>query len=241
MTVAEGLAFIREFEVLAGEFLDAIDIVICPPFTAIWPLAQALQGSRLSLGGQNMAMETDASHTGEISAALLYDAGCRWVMLGHWEVRRHLGDTDETVNRKLRLALGNGLTPVLLIGEGRDEQEPLPTVLARRLEIVLDGCRADQVAGMAFIYEPEGAIGAKAPVAPEHAARGCQTIRDWLRARWGPEVAEQARILYGGSVAPEYASALLASADVDGLGASRRGRDSVAFADLVRQIARAKQ
>jgi triosephosphate isomerase len=241
MTVAESLAFVQAFQVLAGDLLDAVDVVICPPFTALWPVAQALRGSRLVLGGQNIASSADAARTGEISAALLADVGCRWVMLGHWEVRRHLGDDDAAVNRKVHLALEAGLAPILLVGEACDDPAPLEAALERQLARVLGGCQAERVAAMAFVYEPEGAIGVAQPASPAHVAKGCAFIRDWLRREWGEAVAESARIIYGGSVAPEHAAALLAAPDVDGLGATRRGRDPATFAEIVRQIVRVKR
>jgi len=234
MTVAESRAFVRGFEAIAGDLLDEVDVVICPPFTALWPVAQALRGSRLQLGGQNIALTADLARTGEISAALLADVGCRWVMLGHWEVRRHLGDDDAAVNRKVHLALDAGLAPILLIGEACDDESPM----ADALERVLAGCQAEQVRTMAFVYEPEGAIGVAAPASSEHVAVGCGIIRGWLRGRWGDAVAESVRIIYGGSVALEYAADLLACPDVDGLGATRRGRNAATFAEIVRLIAR---
>ncbi len=238
MTVAESLAFVRDFEAIAGGLLDGVDVVICPPFTALWPVAQALRGSRIQLGGQNIAPTADLARTGEISAALLADVGCRWVMLGHWEVRRYLGDDDAAVNCKVHLALNVGLSPILLIGEAHDGQSSLVDALERQLERVLVGCRAEQVEAMAFVYEPEGAIGVAAPASPEHVAAGCGFIRSWLRGRWGDAVAESVRIIYGGSVALEYAADLLACPDVDGLGATRRGRNAATFAEIVRLIAR---
>jgi len=262
MTVAESLAFVRDFEAIAGDLLDRVDVVICPPFTALWPVAQALRGSpsttlhfdwaqckrrgsgqgsgrsRIQLGGQNIAPTADLPRTGEISAALLADVGCRWVMLGHWEVRRHRSDDDVAVNRTVHLALDAGLAPILLIGEACDDESPMADVLERQLERVLAGCQAEQVEAMAFIYEPEGAIGGAAPASPEHVATGCGFIRGWLRGRWGGAVAESVRIIYGGSVAPEYAADLLACPDVDGLGATRRGRNAATFAEIVRLIAR---
>jgi len=240
MTVAEGLAFIRDFQELACDLLDAVDVVICPPYTALWPLAQALRASNIQLGGQNIAPSNDPARTGEISAALLADVGCRWVMLGHWETRRHLGDDDEAVNHKVHLALEAGLKPILLIGEAHDEVSPLPTALERQLTGVLEGCDATQVATMVFVYEPERAIGVASPAPAEHVAEGCAFIRGWLRARWGNPVAEEVRIVYGGSVTPVHAANLLACPDVDGLGATRRGRDPIAFSEIVRQIARVK-
>jgi triosephosphate isomerase len=249
MTVAESLAFVRDFQATAGDLLDRVDVVICPPFTTLWSVAQALRGSpstssgrsRIQLGGQNIAPTADLARTGEISAALLLDVGCRWVMLGHWEVRRHLGDDDATVNRKVHLALEAGLAPILLIGEARDEQSSSVDALGRQLERVLAGCSGEQVQTMAFIYEPEATIGVGAPTSPEHVADGCGFIRDWLRGRWGDAVAESVRIIYGGSVAPEYAADLLVCPDVDGLGATRRGRDAATFAEIVCLITRSRE
>jgi triosephosphate isomerase len=237
MTVSAGVAYARELVALAGDLLDAVDVVICPPYTALWPIAQVLSESRLQLGGQNMAPTAELARTGEISATLLADAGCRWVMLGHWETRRYLGDDDNSVNRKLHLALEADLTPVLLVGEGHDETDSLRAALENHLARVLEGCRAEQVARMAFVYEPEGAIGVAAPVSPDRVAAGCGVLRGLMRHRWGEAVADSVRIIYGGSVAPEQAADLLAGPDVDGLGASRRGRDPRAFAQIVRQIA----
>jgi triosephosphate isomerase len=249
MTVAESLAFVRDFEAIAGGLLQRVDVVICPPFTALWSVAQALRDSpstssgrsRIQLGGQNIAPTADPARTGEISAALLADVGCRWVMLGHWEVRRHLGDDDAVVNRKVHLGLEAGLAPILLIGEACDDDSPLPDALGQQLERVLAGCQGEEVETMAFIYEPEAAIGVGAPTSPEHVAAGCRFIRDWLRGCWGDAVAETVRIIYGGSVAPEYAADLLACPDVDGLGATRRGRDAATFARIVRLIARSRE
>jgi triosephosphate isomerase len=241
MTVAESLAFVREFDALAGNLLDRIDAVICPPYTALWPVAQALRESRLQLGGQNVAPSARLARTGEISAVLLADVGCRWVMLGHWEARRYQADDDAVVNRKVHLALEAGLSPILLIGEGRDSEAPLETALERQLAHVVRGCRAEQVVKMAFVYEPEGAIGVTEPATPEHAASGCGFVRGWLRQRWGDAVADGVRVIYGGSVTPEHAASLLAAPEVDGLGATRRGRDAESFAEIVRRIDKVKR
>lgn len=236
MTVAESLAFVRAFDALAGELLNRIDVVICPPYTALWPVAQALRESRLQLGGQNVAPSAELARTGEISAALLADVGCRWVMLGHWELRRHMGEDDGSVNHKVHLALEARLRPILLVGEARDDGASPEAALERQLTRVLEGCDAGQVTTMAFVYEPEGVIGVTEPAAPEHVATGCGFIRGWLRRQWGDAVADGARIIYGGSVAAEHATSLLAAPDMDGLGATRRGRDAESFAEIVRRI-----
>lgn len=272
MTVAESLAFIEDFQALAADTLETVEIILCPPYTALWPMARALRkgqpqagehysspalpakpddrhaspgqpcapGPALQLGAQNLAAATDPAHTGQVSAALLADAGCEWVMVGHWEVRRHLGDDDTIVNRKLHLALEAGLRPVLFVGEARDEAVSLTAALASHLMRALEGCTAEQVACMAFVYEPEGAIGLSAPASPEHVESACRFMRSWLRVEWGEAASERARIMYGGSVAPEFAPELLACSELDGLAATRRGRDPAAFARIVRLIAAAR-
>jgi triosephosphate isomerase len=243
VTVAESLAFVRGFQTLAGDCLDAVDVILCPPFTGLWPLAKALEerGIPIRLGAQNVASSTDSASTGQISVAAVADVGCEWVMLGHWEVRRYLGDDDTLVNRKVHLALEADLLVVPFVGEANDGRVPLADALEGQLERVLDGCTAEQVASMAFVYEPEGAIGARAPSSPEHVAAACTCIRAWLRRQWGEAAAQRARIIYGGSVAPEFAPDLLGSPDLDGLAATRRGRDPGAFAEIVRLIAEARR
>ncbi len=240
MTVSEGQAFVQTFAALADDLLETVEVVLCPPYTALWGVAQALPHDRLQLGGQDMAPTNDPARTGDISAALLADAGCRWVMLGHWEVRRHHGDDDAAVNQKVHLALEAGLTPILLVGEARDETAPRERALSGQLERLLDGCQADQVARMVLVYEPEAAIGRQRPAPPSQVAKGCAAIRRWLRQQWGEATSEQVRIIYGGSVAPAFAPALLRLSDLDGLGATRRGRDPHSFYEIVRQIAAAK-
>jgi triosephosphate isomerase len=241
MTVAQSLAFLRDFGGSIGRLADAVEIVLCPPCTALYAMSEALgEDSRIALGGQNVSAAAGGAYTSEISAGLLRDAGCRWVMLGHWEVRRHLGDTDATVNRRLYRALEAGLRAVPLVGPGHGEEKQVRRAVERQLAAVLKGCTAEQVRQMAFIYEPEWAIGAATPAPPEEVAAGCGQVRAWLGERFGREVAEAVRVIYGGSVTPRHARALLASADVDGLGAGRKGRDPFAFAQIVRTIATAK-
>ena len=240
MSISESLDFVRDFQAAAGRLLAAVDVIICPPFTALYPVAQAIAGSRLQLGAQTVAASTDFAHTGQISAALLADVGCRWVMLGHWEVRRGLGVDDTTVNQQLRLTLAAGLAPILLIGESRDENGSLETALDRHLAATLAGYPVEQAGRLIIVYEPEGAIGVAEPVTPAHVAAGCRFIRDWLAHHWHQTAADQTRLIYGGSVTPDHAAELLNNPHLDGLGASRRGRDPHTFTDIVRQIAQAK-
>jgi len=234
MTIPQGLAFVRDFLPRVEGLTEQVEIVICPPYTAIRAVADELAGSGVAVGGQDLWPGPGEAHTGAISGPLLADAGATWVMVGHWEVRRRLGEDDVAVNRKVRAALEADLRPILLVGERQGTAfDP------ERLAVLLEGCAGEEVARMAFVYEPEGAIGRAEPVRPRHAAAGCRAIRQWLASRYGTDAAGTVRIIYGGSVTPEHAPALLADPDVDGLGASRRGRDPAAFAEIVRLVSTA--
>jgi triosephosphate isomerase len=161
-------------------------------------------------------------------------------MLNHWEIRRSRNETDEDINRKVRAAFEAGLRPILLIGESATERGQAREILEARLPTILAGCTSAQVTQMALLYEPEWTIGVKEPAPPEYVAAGCGIIRQWLGLTYGADSVSAIRVIYGGSVTPEYATGLLASPQVDGAGAGRKGRDPAAFAEIVRLIAAAK-
>jgi len=240
MTIAQSLAFVRDFALAIGDLARLVDVILCPPYTALYPVAQALKDSPIQLGAQNVSAARGGAYTGEISAALLADVGCRWVLLGHWEVRRHLGDTDELVNQKLHRTLEAGLRPILLVAEAAGERDRFEEALSARLPRVLAECDAGQVKRMSFVYEPEWSIGVSEPAPAEQVGAGCAFIREWLADAYGCTAAQAVRIIYGGSVAPEHGHALLQTPDVDGLGATRKGRQADTFAQIVRLIAAAK-
>ncbi len=240
MTVPEGLAFVREFVPAVGSLAESVSVVLCPSYTALYALSEAIADSSIDLGAQDVSSAPGKSHTGTISPQLLTSAGCKWVMIGHLEVRRRTGETDADCNAKVHAGFGAGLRPILLIGEGAAERGKAEEVLAARLPDLFAGCDARQVARSAVIYEPEWTIGAPKPASPADAAAGCSIIRRCITRTHGVDAANQVRIIYGGSVAPQYAEKLLAAPDVDGLGAGRKGRDPVAFAQIVRLIAATK-
>ncbi len=240
MTVSESLAFVREFHVVVGNLAQSVNIVLCPPYTALYALSQALSDFPIDLGAQNLCAEPGSAHTGEISATLLADVGCKWVMVGHWEIRRRTDETDADLNKKIHAGFQAGLRPIVLVGEGAAERGQAEEALAARLPNVFAGCDPEQAAQAAFVYEPEWTIGAKEPASHDYVAAGCSFIRRWIEHEYGDDVAEEVSIIYGGGVAPEYAETLLASPDLDGLGAGRKGRDPVAFAEIIRLIAGAK-
>jgi triosephosphate isomerase len=240
MTVAEGQAFLRQFRDLLGDVATTVDVVLCPPYTALYPMAQALVGAPIQLGAQNLSAAEGKAHTGDISAELLADVSCRWVLVGHWEIRRRNDERDADVNRKLLAALGAGIRPILLVGESADQRGSAEHALAERLPALFAGSEAAHVARMAIVYEPEWTIGVDQPAPPDHVAAGCRAIRRWIAEAYNDTTADQVRIIYGGSVTPAYAEGLLDSPHVDGLGAGRKGRDPEAFAEIIRIIAQAK-
>jgi triosephosphate isomerase len=240
MTIPESLAFVDEFRRIAGDLTQAVDVVLCPPYTGLYGLARALAGTSMSLGAQDLCAAPGKAHTGRVSAPLLADVGCEWVMLNHWEIRRRTGETDKDVNHKIHAALDAGLRPILLVGESAAERGQVEEALAARLPVLFAGCTPERVARMAMVYEPEWTIGVQEPASPAYVAAGCRFIRQWIGREYGTEAAEGMRIIYGGSVAPAYARGLLTPPDVDGAGASRKGRDPAAFAEIVRLIAEAK-
>ncbi len=240
MTIPESLAFVQAFRTAVHDLVQAVDIVLCPPYTALHPVARALKDNPIMLGAQDLCAASGQAHTGEISAPLLVDAGCEWVLLGHWEIRRRTGETDVDVNCKMQAAFSAGLRPILLIGGSAAERVDPAETVGTRLSRLYAGCEPEQVARMAVVYEPEWSIGRQEPAPPDQVAAGCTFVRRWIGREYGADAAQSVRIIYGGSVAPEYADGLLSSLDLDGLGASRKGRDPVAFAEIVRRITAAK-
>ena len=170
MTIARSLAFVRDLQPAMGDLAEAIDILLCPPYTALHAVSQPLKSSPIQLGAQNLSAAPGGAYTGEISGSLLADAGCQWVLVGHWEIRRHFDVTDETANRKVHRALEAGLKPILLVGEAQGERDRFREALLGQLPQVLAGCDAAQVQRMAFVYEPEWTIFVAEPASPEDVA-----------------------------------------------------------------------
>jgi triosephosphate isomerase len=238
MTISQSLAYLDAFKEQAGDLPAQVQVILCPPFTALWAMTQVLGDSGIQLGVQTVSVAERGPRTGEISAGLARDAGASWALLGHWEARRNLGEDDSEVNQKLHQALEAGLRPVLLVGEGLDVSDAeVGAALDRQLQRILTGCSAEEVRQAVFIYEPEWAIGAAEPAPTEHVDRGCQLVRSWVADHYSQSVAQAIRLVYGGSVSPTHARELLALPDLDGLGAGRQGRDPFAFAAIVRAVA----
>ena len=192
------------------------EVAVAPPYTALAAVAEELSGSDIRLAAQNTFWEKQGAFTGEISPAMLADVGCRYVIIGHSERRQHFGETDATVNRRLKAVLEAGLAVILCVGETLEEREAGQTFAVVRTQ--LDGGLANVTAGpdrLVIAYEPVWAIGTGKTATPDQAQEVHAFIRSLLREFMGP-AAEDIRIQYGGSVTPDNAATLLAQPDIDG-------------------------
>ncbi len=194
------------------------DLLIVPPYTLLAPLADQLEGSRVALGGQDLHWEKAGAFTSAISGPMLRDVGCRYVLVGHSERREHFGDTGEVLARKLRAALAAGLEPIYCIGERLEQREGGETeaVLTRQLREVLDGLAEESFERVTLAYEPVWAIGTGRTATPEIAQAAHAHVRAEVARIGGRARADAIRILYGGSVKPDNAAALLSRPDIDG-------------------------
>lgn len=212
------------------------EVVIAPPFVAIPAVAQALAGSAIELGAQNMHFEDSGAFTGEVSAPMLKECGVRQVILGHSERRRLFGETDDLVNRKLKAALKHGLKPIVCIGETLEERDAGRTleVVLTQLNCGLEGLDDSQLAKVTLAYEPVWAIGTGRNATPEQAQAVHGAIRGALEERAQPEVAQAMLILYGGSVTADNVDSLVSKPDIDGALVGGASLKADAFARIVR-------
>jgi triosephosphate isomerase (TIM) len=217
-----------------------VDLVIAPPFTALAACAHECEESRVELAGQNLYPKDSGAFTGEVSAPMLVDAGCRWVIIGHSERRQHFGETDAQVAAKVAAALRGGLVPIACVGETLQEREAGTTlqIVERQVRAFLSHLTGDSVA-IAIAYEPVWAIGTGKNAGPAEAQEVHAAIRGWLEQK-SAALASVTRILYGGSVKADNARDLLAAADVDGAlvgGASLDAASFGAIAHAAEQLA----
>lgn len=196
----------------------AADIAICPPHVYLDAVGSALLHSPIRLGAQNMYHEANGAYTGEISASMLVDLSCRYVILGHSERRHVMGESNEQVNRKLRAALSAGLTPIVCVGETLDEREAARTedVIRSQFEGSLAGLTPEQAEQLVLAYEPVWAIGTGRVASPQQAEEVHSDLRRLCESRYNSGVASRIRIQYGGSVKADNARELLAQPNIDG-------------------------
>jgi triosephosphate isomerase (TIM) len=212
------------------------DIVLGPPFTALAAVGEALKGTNISLSAQNLHWEDKGAFTGEISAEMLLDLGCRYVIIGHSERRQYFGEADDTVNKKAKQALRKGLLPILCVGETLAEREAgkLNDIIGRQVTGGLKDISADDMKKVVIAYEPVWAIGTGRTATPEQANEVHALIRQKVKTLYGADIAEGLRIQYGGSVTPENVSQLMAMPDIDGALVGGASLKPESFAALVK-------
>ena len=207
-----------------------VEVGICPPACYLHDVGACVSGSAVGLGAQNMLAEDDGAFTGEVNSGMLNDLGCKYVILGHSERRQFFGETNEGVSKKMHVALGAGLVPIVCVGETLEERESDKTeaVVAEQIEGSLAGLEAAQLPTVVIAYEPVWAIGTGKVATPEQAEAVHAHIRQLLTGKFGEEAAQQIRIQYGGSVKPGNAAELLGQPNIDGAlvgGASLKAED----------------
>jgi triosephosphate isomerase (TIM) len=212
------------------------EIVICPPYVCIPAVAELVRDTNVGVGGQNMFWEKEGAYTGEISAPMLLSVGCTHVIIGHSERRQYFGETDDTVNRKLKAALAAGLTSIVCIGEVLEEREAgiSDDVLRRQCENALREISGEQVGKLTIAHEPVWAIGTGKTATPELAADAHRVIRKQAALAIGEDAAKKLRILYGGSIKPENAKALMSQEEIDGGLVGGASLDPKSFAAIVK-------
>jgi triosephosphate isomerase len=233
-TVREAVEFVAALKTALPDPGD-IDVVLCPPFTALAEVGRALAGSPFELGAQDLHWEPRGAFTGEISASMLWDLGCTYVIVGHSERRRLLGEDDEAVRRKVAAALAQELIPILCVGESLEERDDGRTerILQTQARVGTLDVTPEQAAQLVVAYEPVWAIGTGRPATGEEASRIAGLLRRWLR-EWFGDAAAAMRILYGGSVTPDNAREFAGQSEVDGALVGGASLDAAAFAAIVR-------
>lgn len=234
-TLSEAAQFVKEF-LPKVEGLAGVEVVLCPPFTALGAVGWALADvkGKVGLGAQNMYKETHGAFTGEVSAPMLKDIGCSHVILGHSERRSIFGETDSLVGEKVRAALAQGLVPILCAGETLQERESGQTDAVNRRQLLagLEGLTAEQVGSLVIAYEPVWAIGTGKNCNPAEAQATIANIRAVVAEKFGQAAAGAVRIQYGGSVKPANIADYMAQPDIDGALVGGASLEAASFAAI---------
>jgi triosephosphate isomerase (TIM) len=227
--------FFRDFLPLVADHTRD-EIAVCPPFINLPAAVEAAKGSNVSIGGQDVYWEKEGAFTGEISTGMLLAVGCTHVIIGHSERRQYFGETDDTVNHKLKASLEAGLTPIVCVGEVLEEREANLTdeVLRRQCLRAFHTVSAKKAAKLVVAYEPVWAIGTGKTATPQMASDAHQLIRSEAAKSFGDEFAASLRILYGGSVKPENAKSLMSQEEIDGALVGGASLDPKSFAAIVK-------
>ena len=216
MTPSQAVKLVEELKPLVAS--DSVDVVYCVPAIDIVPVVEAVKGTNVQVGAENMYFEEKGAFTGEISAEMLVDAGVKYVVIGHSERRDYFKEDDALLNKKVKKAIEAGLTPILCCGESLEQREQGVTLDWIRMQIKLDlsGISKEQAASMVIAYEPIWAIGTGKTATADQAEEVCKAIRDTIADIYDTDTAEKIRIQYGGSMNAGNCKELLAKPDIDG-------------------------
>jgi triosephosphate isomerase len=233
-TMAEAIALVTDLRSSVTQ-VEQVDIGVAPPYTALTAVAEVLRGSGIFVSAQNMHWESQGAFTGEVSAAMLREAGCTRVLIGHSERRQYFAETDATVNKKLNAALNAQLDPIFCIGESLAQRDGHATfrVLEEQLRQGLAGIASEAIARMVIAYEPIWAIGTGKTATPEQAQEVHAFIRSLLGNLYGKALADEVRLQYGGSVNAGNIQALMTQPDVDGALVGGASLEAASFAQII--------
>jgi len=223
--------------------IEDVDIVVCPPYTLLAYLADALETSNILIGAQDVYWQDEGAFTGEVSPVMLKDIGCKFVIVGHSERRQYFGETNESVNNKIRAALRHNLTPIVCVGETLSQRESGQTfkVLDDHIKNGLKEISDTDILNIVIAYEPVWAIGTGKNATPGQAQEAQKYIRDLLRKMYNNDIADTVRIQYGGSVKPDNITELMREPDVDGALVGGASLQIETFAEIVQKAAQVKK
>lgn len=235
-TAGEGAMLVQDIEERVSRLWDRVELVVCPPHTALKSVSTVIELDRLQLGlgAQNVHWESEGAFTGEISPRMLVDLRCDYVIVGHSERREFFGETNETVNKRIHAVFAHAMVPILCVGEtlATREADETETFVRGQVREALEGVTGEQAARLVIAYEPIWAIGTGRTPTPEMANDIARSIRATVGALHGPDAATSVRVLYGGSVKPENARMFLSEPDVDGALVGGAALEAVSFADI---------
>lgn len=236
-TGAEAIELVKALKVKLIN-IDRVDMVVCPPYTALYQTAEILKTSKIELGAQDVYWEESGAYTGEISTSMLKDVGCNYVIIGHSERRQYFGETNQTVNKKVKKAIESGITAILCVGESLEQRKAGITedIVETQLREGLAGISKGQIQKLIFAYEPIWAIGTGVTATPQQAQEVHQFIRELMQKLYDSTIADEIRIQYGGSVKPENAAELLAQTDIDGALVGGASLKAELFVDIIKIV-----
>ncbi len=243
-TIGQGIELANGLKRELFELDDqSIDIVICPAYTALSEVSEVVAGSNIQLGAQDVFWKDEGAFTGEVSALMLKDAGAKFAIIGHSERRQYFGESNESVNKKIKAALKNGLMPIVCVGESLKEREANKTfqVLDDHVKNGLEGLAEEEILNIVIAYEPVWAIGTGKTATSAQAQEAQKYIRDLLIKMYNEDIASRIRIQYGGSVKPENITELMNQPDVDGALVGGASLTLESFAAIVKKASEVKK